>query len=202
MTTQHKALRLAAFAAALFAVAGPACADPVHYKVDPTHTFVSFAAPHIQAISYWRGKFDRTQSGSIVLDRAAKTGTVDITIDTTSIDFGFEKLNEHTKTKDFFDVAEYPTATYKGTIQFTGDAPSAVNGQLTIRGVTKPVTLAINSFKCIQDPFIKIERCGADVSAKINRDDFGVSYGVPMTGSGVDLQIQVEGLIDPPPAAK
>ena len=185
--------------AALFAAAtalGPvASASPVYYRIDPMHTYVSFEAPHIGAISHWRGKFDRTESGEIMLDRTAKTGTIEVTIDTSSIDFGLDKMNEHARSKDFFDVANFPSATYKGKIQFTGDTPTSVNGQLTLHGVTKPVTLTISELKCIPDPMLKIERCGADATAAIDRGDFGVSYGVPMTGGEVKLQIQVEGLM-------
>lgn len=174
-------------------------AEPVNYRIDPLHTYVSFAAPHIGGISTWRGKFDRTQSGSIVLDRAAQTGSVDIVIDATSIDFGLEKLNEHAKSADMFDVAKYPTATYQADrIKFDGDTPVEVDGVLTLHGVTKPVPLKIEHFKCIQDPFLKVERCGADASAVLNRSDFGIDYGVKMVGSPeVRLQIQVEGLRSP-----
>jgi polyisoprenoid-binding protein YceI len=173
-----------------------AWASPVHYRIDTMHTYASFEAPHIEAISFWRGKFDRTKGGEIVLDRAAKTGTVEVTIDASSVDLGLEKLNDHVKSKDFLDVASFPTATYKGAIQFTGDTPTSVKGELTLHGVTKPVTLAIRSLKCITDPMLRVERCGADVAAQIDRGDFGVNYGIPMTGSDVRLQIQVEGLVE------
>jgi polyisoprenoid-binding protein YceI len=104
-------------------------------------------------------------------------------------------LSDHVRSKDFLDVANFPTATYKGTIQFTGDTPTSVNGELTLHGVTKPVVLTINSLKCVPDMMLQIERCGADASGKINRSDFGVNYAVPATGSDVRLLIQVEGLI-------
>ena len=178
-------------------LAPAAMAAPDHYTADPTHTFVSFEAPHIQAISIWRGKFDRTQSGTITLDLAGKSGTVDVIIDASSVDFGLQKLNEHVSSPDFLDVAKYPTAEYKGDIKFDGDAPSSVEGQLTLHGVTKPLTLKINSFKCIQHPMLKKQVCGADAAGEINRSDFGVDKGVNMTGSGsVKLAIQVEALKD------
>ena len=169
--------------------------SPVHYRIDPMHTYASFEAPHVGAISHWRGKFDRTKGGEIVLDRAARTGSVEVTIDAASVDFGLDKLNEHVRSKDFLDVSNFPTATYKGTIQFTGDTPSSVSGELTLHGVTKPVTLAISSLKCVPDLMLKIERCGADATAQIDRGDFGVNYAIPITGGDVKLQIQVEGLI-------
>ena len=188
---------VALLAAATALDASPAT-GPTRYRMDPVHTYVSFEAPHIAAISYWRGKFVRTTGGEVVLDRAGKTGSVEVTIDASSVDVGMEKLNTHIRSKDFLDVANFPTATYKGTIQFTGDTPSSVNGELTLHGVTKPVTLTINSLKCVPDMMLQIERCGADASGKINRTDFGVNYAAQATGSDVRLQIQVEGLIETP----
>ena len=180
-------------AALLLALSAPAFADVEHYSIDISHTYASFEAPHIAGISNWRGKFDRTQSGTITLDRKAKTGTVDIVIDATSIDFGLDKMNEHAKSADFFDVAKYPTATYKSdSIKFDGDTPVEVDGQLTLHGVTKPVTLKINSFKCITHPMLKVPYCGADASAEFDRADFGMDYGAKMAPTWVKLQIQVE----------
>ena len=191
--------RIAA-AALLAALSAPAFADVEHYTVDPDLTYASFEAPHIQAISIWRGKFDHTQSGTVTLDRKAHTGTVDIVIDTTSIDFGMEKMNKHAKSADFFDVEKYPTAEYKAdTIKFDGDTPVEVDGQLTLHGVTKPVALKINSFKCIIHPMLKVQVCGADASAQFDRSDFGIAYAVPMTGGQVKLQIQVEAKLDDKP---
>ena len=161
------------------------------YNIDPSHTYPSFEADHM-GISLWRGKFNKTE-GKITLDRAAKTGTVDITIDTSSIDFGHDKMNEHAKGKDMFNVEQFPTATYKGkSIKFEGDKPVAVEGELTLLGVTKPVTLVINKFKCIPHPFFKREACGADATAEFKRTDFGLNYGTPRFAPEVKLAIQVE----------
>jgi polyisoprenoid-binding protein YceI len=162
------------------------------YKIDPTHTYPSFEADHFGGLSVWRGKFNTTE-GSVVLDRAAKTGTVDITIEANSLDFGNDKLNEHAKGPDMFDVAKFPKATYKGKLVFTGDVPTAVNGELTLHGVTKPVTLKIDKFKCIVHPMTKKDVCGADATATFNRSDFGVSYGTQMGfNPETKLAIQVE----------
>ena len=162
------------------------------YKIDPSHTYPSFEADHFGGLSVWRGKFNKSE-GSVTLDRAAKTGTVDITIDAASIDFGNDKLNEHSKSPDMFDVAKYPTATYKGKLVFNGDTPSSVNGELTLHGVTKPVTLHINKFKCMINPMSKKEVCGADASTTFNRADFGVAFGTQMGfNPEVKLAIQVE----------
>jgi polyisoprenoid-binding protein YceI len=171
-------------------------AEPKTYALDPLHTYVSFEAPHIQAISQWRGKFDRTLSGTVVLDRTARTGSIDVVIDTSSVDFGLAALDQHVRSPDFLDVKQYPTATFKSDmVRFKGDMPVEADGELTLHGVTRPVTLKFNSFKCIMDPFVKVERCGADVSGAINRADFGIGKYAEMTGPGVKLAIQVEGLL-------
>jgi polyisoprenoid-binding protein YceI len=164
------------------------------YAIDPSHTYPSFEADHFGGLSVWRGKFTKTE-GTIVLDRAAKSGTVDLTIDPASIDFGNAKLDEHAKGAEMFDVAKFPNAGYKGKIVFKGDTPASVDGQLTLHGVTKPVKLTINKFKCIINPMLKKEVCGADASATFKRSDFGVSYG-DSYGFNMDvkLAIQVEGI--------
>ncbi len=178
---------------ALAALAGPAFATPVSYTVDPNHTHPSFAADHLNGLSVWRGKFDRN-SGSIVLDREKGTGTVEITVDTTSIDFGMAKLDEHVKSAEMFDVEKFPTALYKGTlVKFKDGAPTEVQGTLTLHGVTRPVNLVINTFKCMPNPMSKKEVCGADAAGKINRADFGINYGEKYGfRMDVTLQIQVE----------
>ena len=164
-------------ATVLAILAGTAMAAPVTYKIDPAHTYPSFEADHMGGLSVWRGKFD-TSSGTVVLDKEKSTGTVDITVDATSIDFGHAKLNEHAKTPDMFDAAKFPTATYKGTLAgFKDGAPTEVKGELTLHGVTKPVTLKIDKFLCKPNPMTKKEVCGADATAMINRGDFGISYG-------------------------
>jgi polyisoprenoid-binding protein YceI len=174
---------------------GSAIAVPVTYNVDPNHTYPSFEADHFGGLSVWRGKFDKS-AGTIVVDKDKGSGTVDITIDATSIDFGLAKLNEHAKSAEMFDVAKFPTATYKGTLaNFKDGAPTEVDGQFTLHGVTKPVKLTINQFKCAVNPTSKKEVCGADASATINRSDFGVSYGDKFGfKQEVKLQIQVEGI--------
>ncbi|HUO19790.1 MAG TPA: YceI family protein [Steroidobacteraceae bacterium] len=172
---------------------GSALAAPVAYQVDPGHTYPSFEADHFGGMSVWRGKFD-SSSGTIVLDRAAGTGTVDITVDTASIDFGNPKLNEHVKSAEMFDVQKYPTAVYKGTlINFRNGAPTEARGELTLHGVTKPLNLTINSFLCKTTPMSKKERCGADASATLNRADYGINYGEKYGfNMQVKLAIQVE----------
>jgi polyisoprenoid-binding protein YceI len=158
-------------------LAAAAQAAPVTYNVDPDHTYPAFEADHMGGLSIWRGKVNST-SGKVVLDTAAKAGSVDVTMDMKSIDFGHDKMNTHANSPDIFDTAKFPTATFSGKLGgFKGDSPSEVVGNLTLHGVTKPVTLKINSFLCKANPMSKKEVCGADASANINREDFGVSYG-------------------------
>ena len=175
------------------------------YTIEPAHTYPSFEADHM-GLSTWRGKFNKS-SGTVVLDRKAKTGTANIVIDTSSIDFGLEKMNEHAKGKDMFNVEKFPTANFKGTsIKFDGDTPVALIGEFTLLGVTKPLTLNINKFKCIPvHPHYKVEACGADASAEFKRDDFGLTYGMQYGFSpDVKLAIQVEALkaVEPAKAAE
>jgi polyisoprenoid-binding protein YceI len=180
-------------AAMLAFVAGSALAAPVTYQIDPSHTYPSFEADHFGGVSVWRGKFDKT-SGSIVLDKDKGTGTVDVIVDTSSIDFGMPKLNEHAQTADMFDVAKYPTATYKGKLtDFKNGAPTKVVGEFTLHGVTRPLTLTLDSFKCIDNPMDKKQHCGADATATLNRADYGINYGDKYGfNMGVKLAIQVE----------
>ena len=176
-------------------VAGSALAEPVTYQIDPSHTYPSFEADHFGGVSVWRGKFDKT-SGSIVLDKEKGTGTVDVTVDTSSIDFGMPKLNEHAQTADMFDVAKYPTATFKGKlVDFKNGAPTKVEGELTLHGVTRPLTLNVNSFLCKTYPQDKKQHCGADLTGSFNRADYGISYGDKYGfNMAVKLAIQVEGV--------
>ncbi|MFC3715678.1 YceI family protein [Luteimonas soli] len=188
--------------AALLAVGGTAAAATVHYDIDPEHTFPSFEADHLAGLSVWRGKFNHS-SGKVALDRAAGTGSVEVAIDTASIDFGHDALNEHARGAELFDVAKYPQATYSGRLEgFVDGKPTRVVGELTLHGVTRPVELKINSFKCMPHPVLKRELCGADALATIQRDEFGMpagkDYGFSMA---VTLRIQVEAIAQETTAA-
>src|SRR5450631_3988899 len=139
------------------AVAGIAAAAPATYNIDPDHTHPSFEVDHAGGLSIYRGTFKKT-SGSIVLDTVASTGTVDVNIDATTVDFANDRLNARVVGSDFLDTAMFPTATFRGRLgDFRNGAPTTVNGELTLRGVTKPVALTINSFKCIPHPMLKRE---------------------------------------------
>jgi polyisoprenoid-binding protein YceI len=171
-----------------------AWAAPVTYVLDPKHTYPSFAADHMGGLSVWRGKFTDT-SGQVVYDKDAKTGTIDVTVNVSSIDFGNQKLDEHAKSPEIFDTAKFPTATYKGKFtQWNGSVPTEAQGTFTLHGVSKPLTLKIDSFLCKPNPLTKKEVCGADASATFNRSDFGVDFGEKYGFQmWVKLEIQVEG---------
>jgi len=173
--------------------AGAAFAAPVKYNIDPNHTFPSFTADHMGGLSNWRGKIKST-SGDVTVDTAAQTGTVNVKMNVDTIDFGHDKMNTHAKSAEIFDTTKFPEATYTGKLAgFKNGAPTEVDGSLTLHGVTKPVKLKINSFLCKQHPMLKKEVCGADASGKINREDFGVSYGKAYGfKQDVELQIQIE----------
>ena len=176
------------------AFAAGAHAEPVTYKIDPSHTYPSFEADHM-GISVWRGKMNKS-SGTVTFDKVAGTGSVDITVDLASIDFGQDQLNDWARTNEFFDVKKHPTAVYKGS--FTGAVngmPTQVVGNLSLHGVTKPVALKIDLLKCIPHPMLKREMCGANATGSFNRADFGLDvgkdYGFKMD---VALRIQVEAI--------
>jgi len=175
-------------------IGSSAFAAPVTYTLDPSHTYPSFEADHFGGLSVWRGKFDTT-SGKVVYDKDAKAGSIEVTVDMSSVSFGNPKLNEHAKSAELFDVAKFPTAVYSGKFtKFNGESPTEAQGTLTLHGVTKPVTLTINSFKCIMNPMSKKQVCGADASATFSRADFGVNFGDKYGfKQEVKLQIQVEG---------
>jgi len=178
------------------AIAGGAAAAPANYVIDSNHTYPTFEADHMGGVSFWRGKIN-SSSGKITLDKAAGSGTVDVTMDMTTIDFGNDALNKHANTPDIFDTTKFPTATYTGKFaNFVNGSPTSVEGTLTLHGVSKPVTLKINQFLCKDDPMQKKERCGADASTTINRDEFGVDFGKQMGFKmPVTLRISVEALV-------
>jgi polyisoprenoid-binding protein YceI len=184
-------LFLSALACTTFAVE----AAPVTYEIDSRHTFPSFEADHMGGLSTWRGKFNNT-SGKIVLDREAQTGTIDVTIDAKSVDFGLDDMNKHAMSDDMFAVEKYPTIKYQGKLaSFKDGQPTAVEGTLTIRDVTKPVSLTIDRFKCMRHPMLGKEVCGANAVGKFSREDFGIDYGKNFGfNMDVSIQIQVEAL--------
>ena len=171
---------------------GVAHAAPATYAIDPTHTFVTFEAKHF-GTSTNRGRFDK-KSGTVTLDKVAKTGSVDITLDMASINTGTANFDGHLKGKDFFNAEVFPTATFvSDKVIFEGDKVSAVVGTLTLLGKGQTVTLSALNYGCYQNPMLKREVCGGDFDTTIQRSkfgmDYGLAYGIP---NDIKLVIQIE----------
>ena len=174
-------------------VSAPAFAAPETYNIEGTHTYPRFEYNHF-GYSTQVQRFNKT-TGKIVWDRAAKTGEVDITIDATSVDTGYALFNQHIQGEDFFDTAKHPAITFKSTaVKFDGDKPVAVDGNLTIKGVTKPVTLAVTSFHTMPHPMLKKDAIGANASAKVKRSEFNMGKNVPYVSDEVTLSIAMEAI--------
>ncbi|OYX25045.1 MAG: polyisoprenoid-binding protein [Hydrogenophilales bacterium 32-62-9] len=185
---------------ALATVAATAQAAPETYTIDNSHTYPHFTYTHL-GFSKQTHKFDKT-SGKVVLDRAAKTGSVDVTIDATSVNTGYALFNEHIQAADYFDTAKYPTISFKSSkMNFKGDEPVSLEGDLTIKGVTKPVTLTVTHFKCMPHPMLKVPACGANASATVKRSDFNMGKNVPYVGDEITLTLAIEAM-KVPAAAK
>ena len=180
-----------ALAAALSTFAAAALAAPETFNIDPGHTLPRFEYNHL-GYSNQQHRFDKT-SGKIVLDRAAKTGSVDVTIDTKSVNTGYALFNGHIQGEDFFNTEKFPTMTFKSTaVKFDGDKPVAVEGNLTIKGVTKPVTLTVTNFHSAPHPMLKKDAIGANAVTKVKRSEFNMSKNVPYVSDEVTLNIAVE----------
>lgn len=183
-------------AAAALVAAAPfaAGAAPVSYTIDGAHSYPYFEINHL-GFSTMRGRFNETE-GKITLDTAAKTGSVEVTIDAESIDTGHDKRDDHLRSPDFLNAGEFPEITYKSTKVTLGDGTAKIEGNLTINGVTKPVALDVTRFNCGPNPMSKKETCGFDAVATIKRSDFGVSYAVPAVADDMKLLISVEAIRD------
>ena len=189
--TSFKQLSLAAALAA--ALVAPAMAAPQTYVVDSTHTFPRFSYSHF-GYSTQLSSFKQT-SGKVVFDAQAKTGSVDISIDTRSVNTGFDDFNGHIQGEDFLDTAKFPTATFKSTrVVFEGDAPKRIEGQLTIKGVTKPVTLSVTSFQAMPHPMLKKPALGANATTTIKRSEFNAGKFAPYVGDEVRIDIAIEAI--------
>jgi polyisoprenoid-binding protein YceI len=188
-----KALLLAALTAAVAGTHIQAQAQSAPYAIDPTHTQVVFEAKHF-GVSTNRGRWDKKE-GTVTLDKTAKTGKVELTIDMASISTGIGPFDGHLKSKDFFAAEEFPTAKFVGDkFTFNGDKVASVGGELTLRGKTLPVTLTATSFGCYENPRLKREVCGGDFETTIQRSQWGMSYGLPGIPDTVRLLIQAEAI--------
>ena len=171
----------------------PAFAAPETYVVEGTHTFPSFSYTHL-GFSTQQSRFDKT-SGKITIDRAAKTGSLDVSIDAKSVNTGVDVFNGHLKGEDYFNVEKFPVMTFKSSnFKFDGEKPATINGELTIKGITKPVTLVVTSFNCAPHPFTKKEVCGANASTRIKRSEFNAGKNAPAVSDEVTLNIAVEAI--------
>jgi polyisoprenoid-binding protein YceI len=174
-------------------ISSVAMASSETYVIEPSHSMPRFEYSHF-GYSLQLSRFDKV-SGSITLDRAKKTGSIDVTIDAKSVNTGSTLFNEHIQGEDFLDTANYPTITFKSSkVTFDGDKVASVDGNLTIKGITKPVTLAVNSFLCMPHPMMKKDACGATATAKVKRSDFNMGKYAPYVGDEVTLTIPVESI--------
>jgi polyisoprenoid-binding protein YceI len=173
-------------------------ADPVAitgtYAVDTMHTIPMFEIRHL-GLSHYVARFTKV-SGTVTLDAEKKTGSAEIIIDAASVSTALVEFDGHLKGKDYFDVEKHPTINFKsGKFKFEGDKVVEIAGDLTMHGVTKPVTFKVNGFVCIPHHFRKVPACGADASATINRTDWGIvgPYPPPLVAEEVKLRILIEG---------
>lgn len=177
----------------LAASIAPAMAAPETFVVEGTHTFPRFSYSHF-GYSTQLSRFNKT-SGKVVYDKAAKTGSVDIVIDTKSVDTGYATFDEHIQGEDFLDTAKYPTATFKSTkVNFDGDKPASIEGQLTLKGVTKPVTLTVSSFHAMPHPMLKKDAIGANAWTVVKRSEFNAGKYAPYVGDEVRIDIAIEAI--------
>lgn len=179
--------------AVLSAVSAAAPAAPESFAIDAGHTLPRFEYKHL-GYSFQQHRFDKT-SGKIMLDRAAKTGSVDVTIDAKSVNTGLALFNQHIQAEDFFHTEKYPTISFKSTaVKFDGDKPVAIDGNLTIKGVTKPVTLTVTHFHAMPHPMLKKDAIGANAVAKLKRSEFNMPKNVPYVSDEITLSIAVEAI--------
>ena len=184
---------ISAALAMLTLAAGSALAAPVTYTVDSSHTFPRFSYSHL-GFSTQLSTFSKT-SGTVVFDAQAKTGAVDIVIDTTTVNTGSTDFNGHIQGEDFLDTANFPTATFKSSkVVFAGDKPASIEGQLTIKGVSKPVTLTVTSFQAVPHPMMKVPALGANAFVTIKRTEFNAGKYAPYVGDEVRIDIAIEAL--------
>ena len=161
------------------------------FIIDSSHTLPVFEVNHL-GFSTQRGRFNETQ-GTIELDRKTKTGQVRFSIGANSIDMGQPKWDEHMKSADFFNVAQFPEITFVSSqFDFDGEVPVAAEGTLTLLGVSRPVRLAIQSFTCGDNPIVKKAVCAANIETRIRRSDFGMTKYLPGISDEVRIVVPVE----------
>lgn len=168
-------------------------AAPLTYEVDDGHTFPRFSYSHF-GYSTQLSTFSHS-SGTVVYDAETQTASVDISIDMTSVNTGSELFDEHIQAPDFLDTANFPTATFKSTtVNFVDGAPSTIDGELTIKGITQPVTLTVTSFQAMEHPMRQKPAIGANAYTLIKRSDFGAGKYAPSVGDEVRIDIAIEAI--------
>lgn len=166
-------------------------ASALDYMIEPSHTYASFEIDHL-GFSMQRGQFNRT-SGNIEFDAEARRGSIDITIDTASIDTGFEPRDEVLRSDTWFNVQDFPNALFRSQhFIFDQEKLVAVEGRLTLLGETRPIRLEISRFKCGFNLAKRKNGCGADAEGIMRRSEFGLQNSIPLIGDEVRLRIQVE----------
>ena len=189
--TARFAVARLSLAVAFAGVATAAMAAPETYTLEANHSFARFSYRHL-GFSTQESRFDNV-TGTVTLDRAAHTGAVDVVIDTKSVSTGSALFNQHIQGPDFLDTAAHPTATFKSTtVRFDGDKPVAVDGQLTLKGVTKRVTLNITAFTAAPHPMNKKDALGADATATLKRSDFNMGKYAPAVTDEVTVSLAIE----------
>jgi polyisoprenoid-binding protein YceI len=170
----------------------PVAAAEETYTIDAVHSQPQYQVRH-RGFSLQRGAFTRL-AGTITLDRAAKTGTVNVLIDPASVRSGDSTLDNVLKGEAYFNVERFPTLTFRSSnVRFDGDGVVEVVGDFTMLGVTKPVTLKVDNFVCGEDPFFKKPMCGAEVTTTIKRSDWGMTRGIPLAPADeVKISIPIE----------
>ena len=170
-----------------------AIAAPKTFEVDGSHTFPRFSYSHF-GYSTQVSRFDNT-TGTVVFDAEAKTGSVDISIDMKSVNTGFTDFNGHLQGEDFLDTAKFPKATFKSTkVNFQDGKPASIEGQLTIKGITKAVTLTVTSFQAMAHPMLKKDAIGANAFTLIKRSEFNAGKYAPYVGDEVRIEIALEAI--------
>lgn len=189
----NKTLALIALSATAALFASPAFAAPETFVIDGTHTFPRFSYNHF-GYSKQLSRFNKT-TGTVTFDKVARTGAVDVTIDMKSVDTGVALFDEHIQGEDFLDTGKFPTATFKSTrVVFDGDKPASVDGDLTIKGITLPVTLTVSSFHAMPHPMVKKDAIGANASTVIKRSAFNAGKHAPYVSDEVTLEIALEAI--------
>jgi polyisoprenoid-binding protein YceI len=192
--TMNKTFASVIAAALSTLLVAPVCVAE-NYTIDPNHTWPVFEVNHL-GFSTQRGRFNKS-SGKVTLNIAEKKGSVELVVETASIDMGLEKWDEHMRSDEFFNVAQFPSMRFSSDkLLFDGDKVVAAEGSFTLLGVTKPLTVTVGNFRCAPHPMNKRLTCGADITASLKRSEFGMTKYVPAVSDEVKISVPVEATVD------